>query len=88
MHGSLVARCGSSLTAPALNRVYTQSSKRRHDRGGHLFLGRDKALLGDSGAYLLELSPYIVLNPVRAGMVHFATSGKIVGKASQTRQRS
>ena len=62
MHGSLVARCGSSLTAPALNRVYTQSSKRRQDRGGHLFLGRYKARLVDSGAYLLELSPYIVSN--------------------------
>ena len=52
-----------------LNGVYTQASNRRHKRVGHLFQGRFKAILVDSDAYLLELSRYIVLNPVRAGMV-------------------
>jgi len=52
-----------------LNGVYTQACNRRHGRSGHLFQGRYKAILVDSDAYLLELSRYIVLNPVRAGMV-------------------
>jgi REP element-mobilizing transposase RayT len=52
-----------------LNGVYTQASNRRHGRVGHLFQGRFKAILVDSDAYLLELARYVVLNPVRAGMV-------------------
>lgn len=52
-----------------LNGVCTQSSNRRHRRVGHLFQGRFKAILVDSDAYLLELTRYVVLNPVRAGMV-------------------
>ncbi|MHB1246512.1 MAG: REP-associated tyrosine transposase [Sulfuriferula sp.] len=52
-----------------LNGVYTQASNRCHQRVGHLFQGRFKAILVDSDAYLLELSRYVVLNPVRAGMV-------------------
>lgn len=52
-----------------LNGVYTQASNRRHQRVGHLFQGRFKAILVDGDAYLLELSRYVVLNPVRAGMV-------------------
>ena len=52
-----------------LNGVYTQSSNRRYRRVGHLFQGRFKAILVDSDTYLLELSRYVVLNPVRAGTV-------------------
>jgi REP element-mobilizing transposase RayT len=52
-----------------INGVYTQASNRRHRRVGHLFQGRFKAILVDSDAYLLELSRYVVLNPVRAGVV-------------------
>jgi putative transposase len=52
-----------------LNGVYTQASNRRHHRGGHLFQGRFKAILVDKDSYLLELARYVVLNPVRAGMV-------------------
>ena len=51
-----------------LNGVYTQASNRRHKRVGHLFQGRFKAILVDGDAYLLELSRYVVLNPVRARM--------------------
>jgi REP-associated tyrosine transposase len=53
-----------------LNGVYTQASNRRHQRTGHLFQGRYKAILVDADAYLLELTRYVVLNPVRAGMVN------------------
>lgn len=53
-----------------LNGVYTQASNRRHGRSGHLFQGRYKAILVDKERYLLELSRYVVLNPLRAkGMV-------------------
>jgi REP element-mobilizing transposase RayT len=52
-----------------LNGVFTQMSNRRHKRVGHLFQGRFKAVLVDDDAYLLELARYVVLNPVRAGMV-------------------
>ena len=52
-----------------LNGVYTQASNRRHRRVGHLFQRRYKAILVDANSYLLELTRYVVLNPVRAGMV-------------------
>ncbi len=51
-----------------LNGVFTQASNRRHQRSGHLFQGRFKAILVDGDAYLLELARNVVLNPVRAGM--------------------
>ena len=49
-----------------LNGVYTQAYNRRHNKTGHLFQGRYKAILVDEDSYLLELSRYIVLNPVKA----------------------
>ncbi|MCI0653361.1 MAG: transposase [Methylococcaceae bacterium] len=52
-----------------LNGVFTQASNRRHHRSGHLFQGRFKAILVDRDAYLLELTRYVVLNPVRAALV-------------------
>jgi len=36
---------------------------------GHLLQGRFKSILVEKDSYLLEVSRYIVLNPVRAGMV-------------------
>ncbi len=51
-----------------LNGVYTQAFNRRHNRVGHLYQGRFKAILIDRDSYLLELLRYVVLNPVRAGM--------------------
>lgn len=52
-----------------LNGVYTQRFNVRHKQVGHLFQGRFKAILVQRGSHLLELSRYVVLNPVRAGMV-------------------
>lgn len=52
-----------------LNGVYTQHINRRYERVGHVFQGRYKAILVERDSYLLELSRYVVLNPVRAGMV-------------------
>jgi REP element-mobilizing transposase RayT len=44
-------------------------SRKRRRRRGSLFEGRFKSQLVEKESYLLELSRYIVLNPVRAGMV-------------------
>ena len=48
---------------------YTRWVNWRQNRTGHLFQGRYKAVLVDAEAYLLELTRYIHLNPVRAGIV-------------------
>jgi putative transposase len=70
-----------------LNGMYTQASNRRHGRMGHLFQGRFKAILIDKDSYLLELTRYVVLNPVRAGLVRhpgkyiWSSYGAMVGEA-------
>jgi putative transposase len=53
-----------------LNGVYTQKVNRRHGRVGHVFQGRFKAILVEKNSYLMELSRYIVLNPVRVRRVN------------------
>jgi putative transposase len=55
-----------------LNGVYGQRFNRRHARTGHVFQGRFSATLVDRDAYLLEVCRYVVLNPVRAGLVERA----------------
>ena len=52
-----------------LNGMYTQYVNRTHNRVGHVYQGRYKAILVEKESYLLELARYVVLNPVRAGMV-------------------
>ena len=52
-----------------VNGVYTQRYNRRHDKVGHLFQGRFKAILVDRDAYFLEVCRYVDLNPVRARLV-------------------
>ena len=49
----------------------TQRFNRRHNLRGHLFQGRYKALLidGEEPGYFLQVSNYIHLNPMRAGLV-------------------
>jgi hypothetical protein len=52
-----------------LNGVYSQKYNRRHRKVGHVFQGRYVSILVEKQNYLLELTRYIVLNPVRAKMV-------------------
>jgi REP element-mobilizing transposase RayT len=52
-----------------LNSSYTTYINIKRKRSGHLFQGRYKAILVDRDSYLLELSRYMHLNPVRAKMV-------------------
>jgi len=49
-----------------LNGGYAQWFNRRHEFDGHLFQSRFHSVLLQSNWHLLELSRYIVLNPVRA----------------------
>jgi REP element-mobilizing transposase RayT len=53
-----------------LHGTYTQWFNRRHHRVGHVLQGRFKSLLVEKENYLQELCRYVVLNPVRAGMVN------------------
>src|SRR5437773_8907894 len=52
-----------------LNGRYAQWFNFRHGRVGHLLEGRFKAVLLEKGSHAMELCRYVVLNPVRAGMV-------------------
>ena len=47
------------------NISYTGAFNRKHSRSGHLYQGRYKAFLFDADNYLLEVSRYIHLNPLR-----------------------
>jgi len=72
-----------------LNGIYTQKFNNKYKRVGHLFQGRYKAILVEKESYLLELSRYIVLNPVRAGIVSqpeewpWSSYCAIIGKAKK-----
>ena len=52
-----------------LNGVYTQRYNRLEKTDGPLFRGRYKAILVDADSYSLNVSRYIHLNPLAAGMV-------------------
>lgn len=52
----------------AINTSYSVYLNKRHERCGHLFQGRFKAILVQAEEYARELGPYIHLNPVRAGI--------------------
>jgi putative transposase len=47
------------------NISYTSAFNRRHQRCGHLYQGRYKAFIIDADNYLLAVSRYIHLNPIR-----------------------
>ena len=78
-----LARAMGQLTG-----AYTQDFNRRYRRSGHLFQGRYKAILIEKESYLLELSRYIHLNPVRVGEVsrawefRWSSAAAYVGKAA------
>jgi REP element-mobilizing transposase RayT len=58
--------------------TYTSWFNWRYTRSGHLFQGRYKSFLVEKGGYLLELSRYLHLNPVR---------GKLLGKGTPAERR-
>ncbi len=62
-HGNL------SMIMHFINTSYTIYFNKKHDRVGHLFQGRFKAILIETDSYAQELSRYMHLNPVRAEIV-------------------
>src|SRR5437016_13122711 len=61
-----------------LTTAYTVYFNRRHRRAGHLFQGRYKSIVVDAEGYLLSLSRYVHLNPVR---------GKVMGRGDPVERR-
>jgi REP element-mobilizing transposase RayT len=52
-----------------LNSAYSQGFNSRHERVGHVLQGRFTGILVERDGHHLELARYVVLNPVRAGIV-------------------
>jgi len=69
-HLILETPCGNlSSVMHFLNTAYTIYFNKKHERCGHLFQGRYKAILVDAESYAKVLSRYIHLNPVRSEIV-------------------
>ena len=71
-HFHLLVRTGLTSISSAMRRVltgYAVNYNRRHKRYGHVFQNRFKSVLCEEDPYLLELTRYIHLNPLRAGIV-------------------
>jgi putative transposase len=62
-----------------LTTAYSVYFNRRHRRAGHLFQGRYKSIVVEAEGYLLSLSRYVHLNPVR---------GKLIGRGDAIERRS
>jgi len=70
-HFHLLCETPVGMLSRWMQQVLCQHSRcfnRRHDRKGHLWQERYKAILVQDGEYFLECSRYIHLNPVRAGV--------------------
>jgi len=71
-HTHLLLRTGNrglSRSMRCLLTGYAGAFNRRHRRRGHLFQNRYKSIVVEEEPYLLELTRYIHLNPLRAGLV-------------------
>ena len=76
-HVHLLLETGQTSLSKIMHRLqfhYTLRANLKYKIHGHLFQGRYKAILCDKDTYLLELSAYIHLNPVRAGLVKDPTA--------------
>ena len=71
-HFHLLVRSGNQSLPHSMRRLltgYVVNFNRRHKRYGHLFQNRYKSILCEEDPYLLELTRYIHLNPLRVGIV-------------------
>jgi putative transposase len=72
-----------------INVSFAAYFNRKRHRRGHLFQGRFKSILVEAEEYLKELSRYIHLNPVRAGIVEkseaypWSSYGAYIGKTKR-----
>ena len=74
-HVHLVLEVGAQPLAKIMQNLsfrYTRWVNKKQKCIGHLFQGRDKAILVDRDSYLLELVRYVHLNSVRAKLVRQA----------------
>ena len=71
-HFHLLLRIGQTPLSTVMRRLmtgYAVTFNLRHRRAGHLFQNRYKSVVCEEDAYLLELTRYIHLNPLRAKLV-------------------
>ena len=71
-HFHLLVRTGRQALSASMRKLLTGfvvNFNRRHKRYGHLFQNRYKSIICEEDPYLLELTRYIHLNPLRAGIV-------------------
>ena len=71
-HFHLLVRTGKEPLARSMRRLmtgYAINFNLRHKRRGHLFQNRYKSVVCQEDLYLLELTRYIHLNPLRASLV-------------------
>jgi putative transposase len=71
-HFHLLLRTGRQSISKSMRKLltgYVVNFNLRHKRHGHLFQNRYKSILCEDDPYLLELTRYIHLNPLRAGIV-------------------
>jgi REP element-mobilizing transposase RayT len=71
-HFHLLVRTENQPLADSMRKLltgYVVNYNRRHKRYGHLFQNRYKSIICEDDPYLLELTRYIHLNPLRAGIV-------------------
>jgi len=71
-HFHILARTGNQALSNSMRKLltgYVVNYNRRHTRYGHLFQNRYKSILCEDDPYLVELTRYIHLNPLRAGIV-------------------
>jgi len=71
-HFHLLIRTGKQRISEGMRKLltgYVVNFNRRYGRYGHLFQNRYKSILCEEDPYLLELTRYIHLNPIRAGVV-------------------
>ena len=66
-------RANLSQVLHHINGAYTNYFNAKLHRSGHLFQGRYNAIVVEKDAYCQELSRYIHLNSVRAGLVNKAS---------------
>ena len=71
-HFHLLVRTGTPPLGQSMQRLltgYVVNFNRRHHRVGHLFQNRYKSIVCEADPYLLELTRYIHLNPLRSALV-------------------
>ena len=70
-HYHLLMECPDGDLSDGMHSIgsgYANMFNRVHERRGHVFQGRFRAIPVERGEHALELARYIALNPVRAGI--------------------